>query len=280
MKHTDKIILVTGATGRTGGATARHLLANGWQVRALTRDMMKPAAQALQAAGAELIQGDFSDEAGIKEALTGVYGVFSVQVPNDLELEIAHGKRIAELAQEMGVQHIVYSSVGGAERESGIPHFESKRRIEEHLEALEISYTILRPAFFMENFYWRKAEVLAGEFKSIGLDTDKPLQMVAADDIGAFAALAFADPDSYQGKAIELAGDELTEAQMVAHLGKATGQEIKIVQDTEPPMFPDIAIMNAWFNTDGFEADISELRDIYPELSTLERWLAGNDILQ
>lgn len=280
MNHTDKTILVTGATGRTGGATARHLLANGWQVRALTRDMAKPAAQALQAAGAELVQGDFSDEAGLKEALTGAYGVFSVQVPNDLELEIVHGKRIAELAQEMEVQHIVYSSVGGAERESGVPHFESKRRIEEHLETLEIPYTILRPAFFMENFYWRKVEVLAGEFKSIGLDADKPLQMVAADDIGAFAALAFTDPDSYQGKAIELAGDELTETQMVGYLSKVTGQEIKIVQDTEPPMFPDIAIMNAWFNTDGFEADISELRDIYPDLSTLERWLAGNDILQ
>ncbi len=156
MVNKNKIILVTGATGTQGGATTRHLLANGWQVRALTRDVTKPAAQELKDAGAEVIQGDFSDQTSLTDALDGVYGAFSVQLPHDLALEVEYGKRMADFAKSAGVEHFVYSSVGGAERETGIPHFESKRRIEEHIEALGIPYTILRPVYFMENLYWKK----------------------------------------------------------------------------------------------------------------------------
>jgi uncharacterized protein YbjT (DUF2867 family) len=274
----NETILVTGATGNTGGATTRHLLSAGWQVRALTRDENKPAAQALAEAGAELVQGEFEDVAILQTAMQGAYGVFSVQLPLDLALEVKHGIRIADLAKQTGVQHLVYSSVGGAERETSIPHFESKRRIEEHIESLDIPYTILRPAFFMENFYWRKNDLLDGIFKSIGLDAHKPLQMIAADDIGAFARIAFEDPGMYLGKAIEIAGDELTEMQMAEELGQSLSRSIDVVPDEDPPMFPDVAMMNAWFNSDGFEADIPALREIYPQLATLKGWLNRNDL--
>ena len=279
MKMENKTILVTGATGKTGGATTRHLLSAGWHVRALTRDDSQPAAQALAEAGAELVQGDFENVDILQKAMQDVYGVFSVQIPFDLDLEFKHGKRIADLAKQSGVQHLVYSSVGGAERETGIPHFESKRRIEEHIESLDIPFTILRPAFFMENFYWRKNDLLDGNFKSIGLDADKPLQMIAADDIGAFARIAIEDPGLYLGKAIEIAGDELTENQMAEELGQSLSRSIEVVPDEDPPMYPDIAVMNAWFNSDGFEADISSLREIYPRLATLKSWLISNDLL-
>lgn len=277
--YKNKTVLVTGATGRTGGATARHLLADGWRVRALTRDANKPAAQALEAAGAEVVQGDFSDEIVLEKAISGVYGVFSVQLPSDLELEIQHGKRIADLSKQAGVQHLVYSSVGGAERETGIPHFESKRRIEEHIDTLEIPYTILRPAFFMENFCWRVNDLLEGKFKSLGLDADKRLQMIAADDIGAFAKIAFENPEKNLGQAIEIAGDELTETEMAGRIGRSIGRSIEVVPDDGPPLYPDIAVMNAWFNTHGFEADINTLREIYPELTNLEAWLSRNDLM-
>ena len=277
--YNDRTVLVTGATGRTGGATTRHLLAGGWQVRALTRDLNKPAAQALEAAGAEIVLGDFSDEFTLEKVMRDVYGVFSVQVPNDLELEIQYGKRIADLSKQAGVQHLVYSSVGGAERQTGIPHFESKRRIEEHIDTNDITYTILRPAFFMENLYWRKNDFLEGKFKSMGLDVDKPLQIIASDDIGAFARIAFENPEKHLGQVIEIAGDELTEIEMAEHIGWSIGRSIEVVPDDGPPLYPDIAVMNAWFNSHGFEADITSLREIYPELSTLNAWLSRNNLM-
>ena len=106
-------ILVTGATGNQGGATARHLLAGGWHVRALVRDATTPAAAALAATGAELVRGDLDDRASIDAAVRGAHGLYSVQSANPNE--IAQGKTIADAAQAAGVQHLVYSSVGGAE---------------------------------------------------------------------------------------------------------------------------------------------------------------------
>jgi uncharacterized protein YbjT (DUF2867 family) len=279
MENNNKTVLVTGATGRTGGATARQLLSGGWQVRALTRDVNTPAAKSLENVGAELIQGDFENESTLQQAMQDAFGVFSVQVPNDLELEVKHGKRIADLVKSMGVEHLVYSSVGGAERQTGIPHFESKRRVEEHIESLGIPFTILRPAFFMDNFYWRKQDLLEGKFKSIGLDAGKPLQMIASNDIGTFAKIAFENPAEFLGQELEIAGDELTEIQIANEIGRSISRPIEVVPDVNPPMFPDIAVMNAWLNTHGYEADIKGLREIYPELATLKDWLSRNDLV-
>ena len=279
MESKNKTVLVTGATGQSGGATARHLLASGWQVRALTRDVSKPAARALRDAGAEVFQGDFSDEGSLIKALNGVYGVYSVQLPHDLALEIEYGKRMANLAKSAGAKHFVYSSVGGAERNTGIPHFESKRSIEEHIEEIDIPYTILRPVYFMENLYWKKQDILNGRFTSIGLDKHKPLQMIAVDDIGAFARLAFENPTKFLGQAIEIAGDELTEFEIAEEIGQALHHSIEVVPANEPPPSTDIALMNAWFNEKGYEANIDQLRVILPELTNFETWLKRSRLL-
>ncbi len=279
MNINNRTILVTGATGQSGGATARHLLTSGWQVRALTRDVTKPAAQVLRNAGAEVVQGDFSDEESLKNALSGVYGAYSVQLPHDLALEIEFGKRLANLAKSAGVEHFVYSSVGGAERKTGIPHFESKRRIEEHIEVLEIPYTILRPAYFMENLYWKKSDIMNGKFKRIGLDENKTLQMIAANDIGGFSALAFDNPAEYLGQAIEIAGDELTENEIAEKIEQALNLPIEVVPDQTPPPSTDIALMNAWFNDHGYEANIEKLRQALPDLLDLKTWLRTSNFL-
>src|SRR5262245_23292770 len=105
MTSVNKTILVLGATGRQGGATTHHLLTKGWRVRAFVRDPKKPAAQALQQAGAEIIQGDYDDQASLAAAMQGVYGVFSVQASAD---EVRQGKNIADTAREASVQHFVY----------------------------------------------------------------------------------------------------------------------------------------------------------------------------
>src|SRR6266540_1476573 len=214
----DKVISVTGATGQQGGAVARKLLADGWKIRALTRDLDKPAAQALANAGAELIAGDMDSRSELDAAFDGAYGVFSVQnfwLPNvGFNGEIQQGKNVADAAKAAGVGHLVYSSVGSAHRGMGQKHFESKWIIEQYIQSLNIPYTILRPVGFMDNYNWSRAQILNGTFTGLGLRSDKEVQSIAVEDIGVFAALAFANPDKYLGKTIELAGDELTESQI------------------------------------------------------------------
>ena len=274
MESNEKVVLVTGATGQQGGATARHLLAQGWSVRALTRDPNSPPAQALGEAGAEVVQGDLGDRTSLDRALSGVYGVYSMQTPYlGVDAEERQGKALADAAKAAGVQHFVYASVGGAERNTGIPHFESKWGIEKHVHELGLPATVLRPVFFMENFNPQRESILNGTFTSRGLKPDKRLQLIASDDIGAFAALAFANPQDYIGQALELAGDELTEPQMVETMVKVIGRPVSIVPADGPPPNEDLVKMMDWFNEKGYEADIPALRARYPGLATFETWL-------
>ena len=278
-----KIISVTGAAGQQGGAVARKLLADGWNVRALTRDADKPAAQELKALGVEIVPGDMDDHAHLDAAFQGVYGVFSVQnfwLPNvGYEGEIRQGKNVADAAKAAGVGHLVYSSVGAAHRGMGQKHFESKWIIEQHIHSLGIPYTILRPAFFMENYNWSRAQILNGMFTSIGLRPEKELQSIAVEDIGVFAALAFANPEEYIGKTIELAGDELTESQIVETFTRVIGRPVKLTQPQAGEAWGDpeeLAAMFNFFNGEAYGADIPALRKLHPELLTLEKYLRKN----
>src|SRR6266508_4318955 len=213
----NKMIAVTGATGQQGGAVARKLLADGWKVRALTRDVNKPAAQELASLGAEIVAGDMENRAELDSAFKSAYGVFSVQnfwLPNvGFEGEIRQGKNVADAAKAAGVQHLVYSSVGAAHRGMGQKHFESKWIIEQYIQSLKIPYTILRPAAFFENFNWERPFILNGMFNALGLRPEKERQLIAVEDAAAFVALAFANPKTYLGRTLELAGDALTESQ-------------------------------------------------------------------
>jgi uncharacterized protein YbjT (DUF2867 family) len=278
MENKVRVVLVTGATGKQGGATARHLLAGGWPVRALTRDPKSPAAQALVKAGAEVVQGDLDDRASLDRALSGVYGVYSMQTPYPagVDVEERQGKALADAAGAAGVEHFVYASVGGAERNTGISHFESKWAIEKHVGELSLPATILRPVFFMENFNAQRESIRNGTFTSRGLKPDKPLQLIAANDVGAFAALAFAYPQDYVGLALELAGDELTEPQIVETLAKVIGRPVTMVPYEGPPRGEDFARMIKWFNEEGYQADIPDLRARYPRLLRFETWLWGS----
>ncbi len=279
----NKMIAVTGATGQQGGAVARKLLADGWKVRALTRDVNKPAAQELKSLGAELIPGDMDNRAELDEAFRGVYGVFSVQnfwLPNvGFEGEIRQGKAVADAARAAGVQHLVYSSVGAAHRGMGQKHFESKYQIEQYIESLEIPHTILRPAAFMENYNWSRAYILNGSFSGFGLMPGKTIQIIATEDIGVFAALAFANPGNYLGKTIELSGDELTEPEIAGVFSTVIGRPVALAprqnQEGAAPTDEQIAMFK-FFNGEAYTADIAALRKIYPGLLTLEQYLRKN----
>ena len=276
----NKIIAVTGATGQQGGAVARKLLADGWKVRALTRDLSKPAAQALAEAGAELVAGDMDSRSELDAAFQGAYGVFSVQnfwLPNvGFEGEIRQGKAVADAARDTGVQHLVYSSVGAAHRGMGQKHFESKWNIEQYIHSLDIPYTILRPVAFFENFNWERPAISNGIFNAMGLRPEKERQLIGVEDIAVFAALAFENPQEYVGKTIELAGDALTEQQLADTFSKIIGRPVKLTQPTGGTGWSSEEEMTAmfnFFNGEAYDADIPALRKLHPGLLTFEQYL-------
>ncbi len=281
MRRTRKnsTILVTGATGRQGGTVARSLVEDGWKVRALVRDSRKEAARELKAIGIELVHGDLDDPASLRRALKDVYGVFSVQTWREkgVEGEIRMGRNLADAAKATGVKHFIYSSVGGADRRTGIPHFESKYAIEQHIRSLELPSTIFRPVYFMHNFNEPKMEsAILNGMLATALRQDRRLQMLAPEDLGTFVRLAFDHPEVYLDKTFELAGDELTMSEAAAVFSRITGRTVHSVQQPigEVQRFNrDAGRMYAWFNDNGYHADIPALRALHPGLLSLETWL-------
>lgn len=272
-------ILVIGATGRQGGAVARRLLKQGRSVRALTRDSAKPEAQALRELGAKVVQGDMENRDSLDRALDGVYGVFGVQDywEHGYEGEVRQGKNLAEAAKSAGIEHFVQTTVGGAERTTGIPHFESKWEIEEHIRYLDLPWTILRPVSFMDNFLlpFYRDDILQGVLK-YALPGDRRHQLVAVDDIGVLAALAFENPGEYLGKALELAGDQLTMVEATNKLGQVLEHPVRFQEKPLEELRrsrPESAAMHQWFLESGYKADIPALRALHPGLMDFDTWL-------
>jgi|WetSurMetagenome_2_1015567.scaffolds.fasta_scaffold00396_6 uncharacterized protein YbjT (DUF2867 family) len=279
MKRKNELILVSGATGRQGGAVARHLLEDGWSVRALSRNPDSDAAKDLGRLGAEIMRGDLNDPASLERAVTGAYGVFSVQTFREggPEGETRQGKNLADAAKKASVRYFVYSSVGSADRNTGIPHFESKWKVEQHVKSIGLNATILRPVYFMENFLMPDSRegILKGTL-ALGVAPEKRLQMIAVDDIGEFAARAFNSPDEFVGKALDIAGDELNGREMAEQFGEQLGISVAYVQtpiERIRAFSKEFAVMTEWFNSTGYAADIPTLRTMYPGLKTLGAWL-------
>ena len=282
MTNQHKVVVVTGATGWQGGGVIRHMLPRGWRLRAITRNPRGAAALDLVERGVEVVAGDLEDPRSLDAALAGAYGVYSVQDfwAVGAQREVAQGKNLAAASKKAGIAHFVYSSVGGAERNSGIDHWETKWEIEQHIRALELPATIIRPAAFMENYYIDQVEI--GILKGRLVDpirADKPYQTVAADDIGAFVALAFDRPAEFIGQAIEIAGSELTNRQAAEVFSRVLGKRVAFRR--LPLLVVRLVLgrefyqMFRWFDRAGFAADIEGLRRRYPEirLRSLEEWL-------
>lgn len=279
MNTRGKTIVVTGATGNQGGATARHLLADGWHVRALVRDAGTPAAAALAAAGAELVRGDLDERASVDAAVRGSYGVYSVQSANPNE--IAQGINIADAASAAGVQHLVYSSVGGMQSQNDF-YVErgwgpiDKWQIEEHIRQLGLPATILRPAGFMEDFV-SPARFFQDGSLNVPWGDDLVMQLIAIDDTGAFAALAFADPGNYLGTALEITGDRLTAPQIAEALSTAAGRPVphtRVPLEVLWEQVPEAAKVFTWANERYFDTDLGPLRKAYPGLMDFGSWLS------
>lgn len=282
MTNQDRIVLVAGATGRQGGAVVRHMLPKGWRLRALTRNPKSYAARQLAEKGVELVEGDMDDPASLERAARGVYGIYSVQDfwTVGARREVQQGKNLADVAKKAGVEHLVYSSVGGAERNTGITHWETKWVVEKHLRSLNLPVTVLRPASFMETYHITEVEI--GLLKGKLVDPirgDKPYQTIATDDIGAFAALAFERPKDFIGLDLEIAGSELTNIDAAKVFSRVLNRPVKFQKLPLPivrlVLGKEFNEMFHWFNSKGYQANIPELRRRYPEvrLHSLEDWL-------
>jgi uncharacterized protein YbjT (DUF2867 family) len=273
----DQTILITGVTGTQGGAVARALQGSGFHLRGLTRKPESERAAALARQSIDILKGDLDDEATLRRALAGAWGVFAVQNTGEagVEREEAQGKRLAALAREAGVEHFVYTSVGSADKQTGVPHFDNKWRIEETVRGLRFpSHVILRPVFFMENLLAPFS--LQDSTLAWALGPDTKLQMIAVDDIGWFGARAFTHASSLNRRDIDLAGDVRTMAEAAEILAQALGRPIAFAQTPIEPVrqySKEMALMFEWLERVGYSADIAGLgREFGRALTRLPDW--------
>ncbi|KAI1395836.1 NAD(P)-binding protein [Hypoxylon fuscum] len=300
----SKVIIVTGATGKQGGAVINALLSQDISkltILAVTRDVSSASATRLaqQSTSIKLLQGNLDDVPALFQEARKIHpqpiwGVYSVQISVGtgvtLESEVAQGKSLIDESVKAGVKHFVYSSVerGGDDASwdnpTPIPHFQSKYHIERHLRDVTgpgkpgaaLGWTIIRPVAFMDNLGpgFPTKVFLAALHNHIG---NKPMQWVATSDIGVFVAKAFTDPERWNRRAVGLAGDELSWGQFDKSFAKTTGSPAPtsywFFGSALTYMVTEVSLMIRWFASDGYKADIKARRKDHPELLTMERWL-------
>lgn len=296
MSTTSAPVLVTGATGRQGGATARALLAAGVPVRALVRDPARAAAVA--ALGAELVVGDLGDRESVIRAAKGTRAVFSVQMapigPDgfDFAAEVTQGVNLIEGALAAGVPQFVHTSVSGAGGHTSTPGWaedrwgsvgpslNAKAAIQDRLRTAGFErWTLLKPAFFMVNFLpsmrFLFPRGVEGGLVSV-LNPTTHLSLIATADIGAAAAAAIADPVRFDRVELELAGDYLPMTRIAEILSDVLGVHLPAPDMTEEQAFaagmPPMGASHEWMNIAGQPARPEFARALGIPLTTFETW--------
>ncbi|WP_329109192.1 NmrA/HSCARG family protein [Micromonospora sp. NBC_01699] len=291
-------VLVTGATGRQGGATARALLAAGVPVRALVRDPATDRAKAVEALGAELVTGDLHDRDSVTRAAQGARAVFSVQMAEfkagafDFDGELTQAVNLIEGALAAGVPQFVHTSVSGASRYTEIPGWAegrwasmerplgTKAKIEDRVrEAGFPHWTLIKPSFFMDNFLPSMAFLfprgVEGGLVSV-LKPDTRLSLVATPDIGTAAAAALTAPDRWHRIELELASDYLTMTDIAAALSRALGTELTApnmtVEQATAAGMPGMGASHEFMNVSGQPARPEYARALGIPLTTFEEW--------
>jgi uncharacterized protein YbjT (DUF2867 family) len=273
-------ILVTGATGQQGGALARLLLQKKHEVFALIRSTKSesPKAQNLRNQGAKLVEADLDKSDSLEQATNGIDSVFlmGTWVEVGTEGETRRGKMMVDIAKEKKVEHLVYSSVVNADKNTGIPHFESKYKVEQHIKNSGIPYTIIGPTFFMDNLLSYSLAGLQQGQVALPLSPSRILQQSAVENIAEFSALALERRNSFIGKRIDIASDEITGEQAAKVLSNELGRKIRYEQvpmEQIRQASEDLAVMYEWFERIGTGVDVAALHKQYPEVN----WLSFKD---
>ncbi len=276
-------IVVCGATGRQGGAVARQLRKDGWLVRGITRSARSDKARRLAADGVEVVEADMGDRPSLDQVLAGAYGVYSVQNPmlSGFEAEVAQGRNVADAARAAGVRHVVYGSAGIGTK-TGIPSWDTKVAVTEHMRSLDLPLTVLRPEAFMElmtdKAYYPQVAVWHVMPKLMG--GGRVVPWLAVEDVGVIAAHVFAQPERYIGADIPLAGDLRSIDECRAIWTEVTGER--------PGRFPmpawlfariaghagkDLPVMWRWLRTGSVPEDTGPTREIHPGALTVREWV-------
>jgi uncharacterized protein YbjT (DUF2867 family) len=281
-QHRDQLLLITGATGHQGGAVVKQAVEHGFSVRALVRNPDKPEARKFANQGVEVVPGDFDDRESLDRALEGCHGVFSVQNfhTEGYVGEVRQGKALADAAKAVGVRHFVYSSVGNANRATGIPHFESKWEIERHIAKIGLPCTVLRPVFFYFNYEAMRASINQGRL-AMPLAPDTKLCQVSEDDYGRIVAQVFEDRETFLGRQFDVASSEPTLREVVQTFTRVLGRPVEYQRvawnDFERQAGDEIARMYQWFEAVGYHVDFGELWRRFGDLTDLETYLRQHE---
>ncbi len=276
-------VVVTGATGKQGGAVVKSLLDRGHEVRAVTRNTDSAKARALAKAGVTLVQASLEDTAALTKALEGATSLFAMTTPYEggSQAETRQGISAADAAKAAGV-HLVFTSVGSADRRTGVPHFDSKYKVEEHIARIGVRATVLAPVYFMENLYFGKEQLAKGIYAT-PLPPTRQLAQVAVADIGAVAVRLLEDPGRFASKRFDLGGDELTGDDVVAILSRVTGRRFSYFQVPldliRQRMGEEAVKMYEWFDRVGYTVDRAALRREFPDIAfhDFESWAKAQD---
>jgi len=276
MGLSQRNVLVIGATGQQGGSLARLLLQNKHKVYALTRNrnVRSSAIQDLENRGANIVEGNLDDPDSLQQVLKNIESIFLMGTPieDGIEGEIRRGKLVADIAKENKIQHLVYSSVVNADKNTGIPHFESKYKVEQYIDNLGIPYTIIGPTSFMENLLDpRLRQALQQGQLALPLSPSTILQQISVQNIAEFSAMVIESPERFLGKRIDIASDEVTGQKATEILSSVLDQKIKYSQIPAPN--EDLARMFEWFEKVGTGIDISSLQREYPAVN----WITFKD---
>jgi uncharacterized protein YbjT (DUF2867 family) len=277
------VVAVTGATGNQGGAVVKGLLDRGHEVRAVTRTTDAAKARELANAGVTLVRASLEDTGALTNALEGATSLFAMTTPfgGGTQAERRQGISAANAAKAAGV-HLVFTSVGSANRQTGVPHFESKYEVEKHIADIGVRATVLAPVYFMENLLFGREQLAKGIYTA-PLPPTRRLAQVAVADIGAVAVRLLEDPARFAGKRFDLAGDELTGNDVIAVLARVTRRPFTYFQVPldvfRQRMGEDQAKMAEWFDRVGFTADRAALRREFPDVAfhDFETWAKTQD---
>ncbi|MFB7778366.1 NmrA/HSCARG family protein [Streptomyces bauhiniae] len=261
-------IAVLGATGGQGSAVVAALLEAGQQVRAVVRDPAGGRARALAASGVEVVPGEMTDADSLVTAFRGATAAYGLTTPfeDGLDAEVAQGEAIIEAARRVSLPHLVMASVASADRHTGIPHFETKARVEQALTRADLPATVVAPTYFYDNALGALDEIAAGEI-AMALPADTPLQQVSRLDLGRVVAAVVADPGTWVGRRIEVAGDDPTPEQMARIVGDAANGPVafrRIPLERVWQANPDMAAMFTYLTASGYHVDLAALRADFP----------------
>ena len=277
----DKTIFVTGATGNQGGAVLRYLISSGFRVKALLRNPSSDSGKKLVHPNVEIVSGDLNKPQTYQHHLDQVDAVFcNLSFKNGVEKELFQGTNLVNCAKERKVNYFLYSSVIGCDANTGIPHWESKCKIENHLIESGTAFTIIRPCSLYDNLLIPdvKKRILKGKLV-LPTNGNKVQQFISAEDIGKISTAIISDPVKYTGKTITVAAEQMDGMQMAAILSKALGRTITY---QKLPMFitrlvmgKDLAKMFRWINENDalFVKDIATVRNEFPGMLSLEDWI-------